>query len=106
MGALFGVCFKTTFGICFPKCRKRCCKKKAAPIKMHELNFMSTISEGFAYNNPQIIDSVFDKAVAAGCINQIFEAKDEDGDLPIHKASFYGNPTSTQWIFDKWEDHG
>lgn len=56
MGALFAVCFKTTFGLCFPKCRKKCCKKKAAPIKMFELKFMSTISEGFAYGKPEIID--------------------------------------------------
>ena len=56
MGALFAVCFKTTFGLCFPKCRKKCCKKKAAPIKMYELQFMSTISEGFAYQKPEIID--------------------------------------------------
>lgn len=67
MGALFAVCFKTTFGLCLPKCRKKCCKKKAAPIKMHELAFMSTISEGFAYNNSEIIDAVYQKAVDEGC---------------------------------------
>ena len=105
MGALFAVCFKTTFGLCFPKCRKKCCKKKAAPIKMHELQFMSTISEGFAYEKPERIDSVFKKAVEADAINQIFNAVDEDGDFPIHKASYFGNPTSVQWIFDKWESH-
>ena len=94
MGALFAVCFKTTFGLCFPKCRKKCCKKKPPPIRVHELKFMSTISEGFAYGKPEIIDTVYEKASAAGAVNQIFEAKDEDGDLPLHKASYFGNPTS------------
>ena len=32
-------------------------------------------------------------------------AKDEDGDLPIHKSSYYGNPTCVQWIIDKWNDY-
>ena len=35
-------------------------------------------------------------------MEQIFLAKDEDGDLPIHKSSYYGNPTCLQWIIDKW----
>ena len=32
-------------------------------------------------------------------------AKDEDGDLPIHKSSYYGNPTCLQWIIEKWAEY-
>ena len=35
--------------------------------------------------------------------DQIFDAKDEDNDLPIHKAAVNGNPTALRWILDKWK---
>ena len=66
MGAAFGVCFKVTATKVLPCCTKRCCPKKAAPIKIHELAFMTVVSEGFAYNKPEIIDAVFDLASAEG----------------------------------------
>ena len=62
MGAAFGVCFKVSFGMCIPCCRKRFCPIKAKPIKIHELAFFTAVSEGFAYNKPEIIDGVFDIA--------------------------------------------
>jgi hypothetical protein len=67
MGAVIGVCFKMSFGMCFPKCRKKCCKKKAVPIPIHQLAFMSTISEEFAYEKPQVIEAVYQKALNEGC---------------------------------------
>ena len=63
---------------------------------------MGACSEGFSYKNPQIIDEIYAQAERAGEVEQIFLAKDEDGDLPIHKSSYYGNPTCLQWIIDKW----
>ena len=38
--------------------------------------------------------------------DQIFNAKDEDNDLPIHKAAMHGNPTVISWIIGKWEAAG
>ena len=108
MGALFGVCFKVTATKCFPGIKKKCCggKKKPVKIKVHELKFMSTISEGYAHGKPEIIDEVFRLAEQdVGGVDEIFGAKDDSGDLPIHKAAYYGNPTSLRWILEKWEEH-
>ena len=49
---------------------------------------------------------MYDEAVKAGCGDQIFDAKDDDGDLPIHKASMYGNPTCLKWVIEKWRASG
>ena len=80
-----------------------CSKKKK--VRQHELSFMGVMTEG-AYKSPGLLDAIFDKAVAEGEQDQIFNAKDDDGDLPIHKASMYGNPTCLQWVIDKWAETG
>ena len=43
------------------------CSGKAKPkeVKVHELEFMGVCTEG-AYNNPRLIDVVFNKAAQAG----------------------------------------
>lgn len=38
--------------------------------------------------------------------DQIYNAKDEDYDLPIHKAALNGNPTALAWIIGKWKAAG
>ena len=78
-----------------------CCKKAPKTVKQHELAFMGICTEG-AYNDSGLIDAVFNKAQEQHQENQIFEAKDEDGDLPIHKAAYNGNPTVLLWIIEKW----
>ena len=42
------------------------CGKEKKVVQMHELHFMSTCSEGFSYNNPQLIDKVFNEAKSDG----------------------------------------
>ena len=65
---------------------------------------MGICTEG-AYNNPRLIDIIFDRAKSEGLEHQIWEAKDEDGDLPIHKAAMNGNPTVLKWICEKWAEN-
>ena len=50
-----------------------------------------------------MLDEILDFARQEGGEDQIFKAKDEDGDLPIHKASYNGNPTALEWIFKTWK---
>ena len=54
---------------------------------------MGVCCDGTAYQNPQMIDKVFEDAERDNAIHQIFEACDDDRDLPIHKAAYFGNPT-------------
>ena len=49
---------------------------------------------------------IFEKAVAADETDQIFGAKDDDGDYAIHKAALCGNPTCLDWIIGKWKEAG
>ena len=81
------------------------CSKKTREVRVHELAFMGLCTEG-AYNNPGLMDEIFRKAEEAGHADQIFNAKDDDGDLPIHKAALMGNPTVIEWIIAKWKDAG
>ena len=82
-----------------------CGKAKPKDVKQHELAFMNICTEG-AYGNPNLIDTIFNRAKDEGQVSQIFEAKDEDGDLPIHKAAMNGNPTVLKWICEKWAANG
>ena len=82
-----------------------CFGSSAAEIRSHELAFMSIVTEG-AYKSAKLIDAVYDKAVADGAQEQIFNAKDDEGDLPLHKAAMHGNPTCLDWIFKKWDEQG
>ena len=66
---------------------------------------MAVCSEGLSYKNPQLIDKIYNEAKIDNELGQIFEAKDEDGDLPLHKAANFGNPTCIEWIFDTWKQH-
>ena len=62
---------------------------------------MSACTEG-CYGKPSVLDALYDKAEEEKLQDQIFNAKDEDGDLPIHKAAMHGNPTVISWIIAKW----
>ena len=81
------------------------CSKERKAVRLHELGFMTACTEG-CYGQPSLLDAIFDKAAIEGLEDQIFNAKDEDHDLPIHKAAMHGNPTVLQWIIDKWADCG
>ena len=81
------------------------CASTPKKIRVHEMAFMGACSEDFTYKNPHLIDAIFERARLCGEIAQIFLAKDEDGDLPIHKACLFGNPTVVQWIIDKWAEY-
>ena len=82
-----------------------CCSNSGpAEVRKHELAFMGIVSEG-AYGNPSILDDILKNAKEEGQENQIFNAHDEDGDLPLHKAAMHGNPTCLRWIIDNWRAH-
>lgn len=81
------------------------CSKGKKEVRQHELAFMGVVTEG-AYGQPELLDAIFEKAQAAGCLDQIFEAKDDEGNKPIHKATLHGNPTCLQWIIEKWTETG
>ena len=81
------------------------CSKKTREVRVHELAFMGLCTEG-AYNNPGLMDEIFRKAEEAGCADQIYDAMDDDKDLPLHKAALMGNPTVITWIIDKWAAAG
>ena len=42
------------------------CSKKAKEVRVHELAFMGVCTEG-AYNQPELLDQVYQQAVDAGC---------------------------------------
>ena len=77
------------------------CSKKKKQVRIHELAFMGACTEG-AYNNPGLLDKIYAAAEQDGATDQIFEAKDDDGNHPLHKAAMYGNPTCVKWIVEKW----
>ena len=81
------------------------CSKGKPAVRMHELKFMSSCTEG-CYGKPSLLDAIFDEAAGEGLQDQIFNAKDEDDNLPIHKACMHGNPTVLQWIINKWAEVG
>ena len=72
---------------------------------MYELAFMGACTEG-AYKNRQSLDKIFADAQSANATDQIFEAKNGEGDHPLHKAALHGNPTCVEWIHEKWTKHG
>ena len=82
-----------------------CCGGGVQAVRKHELAFMGVVSEG-CYKKPEILDNILSEARASGAEDQIFNAHDEDGDLPVHKAAMHGNPTCLQWIFDEWKKAG
>lgn len=82
-----------------------CFSSEPKAVRAHELAFMSVCTEG-AYGKTEILDTILEKAEQEGCVEQIFEAKDDVGDLPIHRAAENGNPDVMTWIFQKWEERG
>ena len=68
------------------------CFKRKREVKKHELTFMGLVTEG-CYGSPHLLDEVYEKAKDDDETDQIFGARDDDGDLPIHKACSGGNPT-------------
>ena len=70
-----------------------CFGKKLTAVRKHELAFMGLVSDG-CYERPELLDDILRDAKADGMEDQIFNAHDEDGDKPIHKASVFGNPTA------------
>lgn len=82
-----------------------CFSKEKKLVRKHELAFMSICTEG-AFNKKDLFDAVLENAVKDGQTEQIWEAKDDDNDLPLHRAAENGNPTAMQWIFDKWDEQG
>lgn len=80
-----------------------CTKKKSGKTKVYELKFMNLCTEG-CYEKPEILDKLWEEAVEAGEQNQILQAKDDDGDLPIHHCAEFGNPSVLAWIINKWKE--
>lgn len=66
---------------------------------------MSKIQAG-SYGRKDVLDNILADARAAGQLDQIFKAHDEDGDLAIHKAAINGNPTCIEWIIQTWKENG
>ena len=83
----------------------QCFSKKYKVVKVHELALMNICTEGMN-GNPDALEKVFQEAEKAGAVQEIFNAQDEEGDRPIHRASINGNPDCLQWIFNKWKQHG
>ena len=81
-----------------------CCNgKKDERTKVFELKFMNMCTEG-VYEKPELLDDLWDTAVAAGHKNEVLNAKNEVGDLPIHITAENGNPTVMEWIVKKWNE--
>ena len=71
-------------------------------VRHHELAFMGIVADG-CYGKPHILDDIFNKAKEEGELDQIWNAKDAEGNLPLHKAALHGNPTVMQWVIDTWQ---
>ena len=81
-----------------------CGKKTPREVRKHELAFMGLVSDG-VYNDPGQLDAVLKDAKEDNKEDQIFNARDEEKDLPIHKAALHGNPTCLKWIIETWKSH-
>ena len=51
-------------------------------------------------------DDIYERASKEGKLDEIFEAKDVNLNLPFQVASKHGNSEALAWIFQKWKDNG
>ena len=81
-----------------------CCRgNKNQQTKVFELKFMNMCTEG-VYEMPELLDTLWDDACAQGRKDELLNAKNELGDLPIHITAEHGNPTVMRWMIKKWKE--
>ena len=78
---------------------------KTKNVRTHELAFMSAYKEG-AYENKELLDAIYKNAEDEMATDQIFEAKNDQGDHAISLAAKYGNPTCLKWVVEKYAEKG
>ena len=66
-----------------------------------------TKGEGKRNRNPdgslqdRLLDDLWKRAEAAGSINELVTAIDDDGDAPLHIACECGHPEVVEWVLNK-----
>ena len=77
------------------------CGKKTP--KEFETRFMTYCVKGLEKSEIQLLDQLWMEAKSQDLQDQIIEATDDQGDLPIHKAANFGHWQILEWIFNKEE---
>lgn len=78
-----------------------CCKKKDE-IPEYTIRFLTLCYEGATADQ---LEKLFQKALENKAENQIFEAKDFDGNLPYYKAATFGQSEVLKWILETWSKY-
>jgi hypothetical protein len=77
------------------------CNKKRKVRQMISLELMTCCYEG---STPEFLDALYDRAKNEGQLDQIWEARDVDGNRPFQKAAKHGNPKALSWVIQKWKN--
>lgn len=78
-------------------------------VKEYELQFINYLTDNTLGSDEQVVpmlDRMFNKARSEDALDQIWNARGDDGSSPLHLGAKLGNACLVEWILDTWEKHG